>query len=64
MVADVIAMMIMWQMFKITSVYNILDGRANLYMEEFEVKATNTSPHPPYLWKIYVDDTFTIIIST
>ena len=36
---------------------------ANLYMEYFEVKAINTSPHTPSLWKCYVDDTFTVIRS-
>ena len=37
---------------------------ANLYMEEFEVKALSSSPQPPYLWKGFVDDTFPIIKST
>ena len=37
---------------------------ANLYMEEFETKAINSSPHPPNLWKRFVDDPFTIIKSS
>ena len=34
---------------------------ANLFMEDLETRALNTSQHPPSLWKRYVDDTFTII---
>ena len=37
---------------------------ANLYMEEFKAKALSTSPHPPSLWKRFVDDTFVVIKST
>ena len=36
---------------------------ANLYMESFEVETIRYAPHPPYLWKWFVDDTFTIIES-
>ena len=32
----------------------------NLFMEEFEVKALNSCPHPPSLWLRFVDDTFVI----
>ena len=34
---------------------------ANLYMENLEVRAINTSPHPPLMWKRFVDDTFVVI---
>ena len=37
---------------------------ANLYMETFELEAITSAPHPPYLWKKFVDDTFTIIESS
>ena len=33
---------------------------ANIFMEEFEVKALNSFPHPPSLWFRFVDDTFVI----
>ena len=34
---------------------------ANFYMENFETRAISTSPHPPLMWKRFVDDTCLII---
>ena len=37
---------------------------ANLFMEDFEIRALATSPCTPKLWKRFVDDTFTVINKT
>ena len=37
---------------------------ANLYMEDFEIKAINTAEYHPRIWKRYVDDTCVIIEDT
>ena len=34
---------------------------ANVYMDNLEVRVINTSPHPPLMWKRFVDDTFVVI---
>ena len=34
---------------------------ANLFMENFEIRALQSSPNPPLLWKMFVDDTFIIL---
>ena len=36
---------------------------ANLYMEDFEVKALITAPHPSSLWRRFIDGTFVVIQS-
>ena len=40
------------------SIHDTLDVQ---YMEEFEIKALNTAPNAPTLWKRFVDDTFVVI---
>ena len=34
---------------------------ANLYMEQFEIRAIESSANPPLLWRRFVDDTFVIM---
>ena len=34
---------------------------ANLFMENFEIRALQSSSNPPLLWKRFVDDTFVIL---
>ena len=37
---------------------------ANLFMDDFEIKAINSAIDPPRIWKRFVDDTFVVIDST
>ena len=32
-----------------------------IFMEKFEIEALESSPHPPSLWKRFVDDSFVIL---
>ena len=34
---------------------------ANILMDKFETEALETAPHPPNMWKRFVDDTFVIL---
>ena len=34
---------------------------ANIFMEKFEIEALESPPHPPSLWRRFVDDTFVIL---
>ena len=34
---------------------------ANLYVKNLQIRAINTSPDPPLMWKRFVDDTFVVI---
>ena len=34
---------------------------ANLYMEAFVTQAISMAPHPPSLWRKFVNDTFVVI---
>ena len=33
---------------------------ANLFMEDFEIRAINSAVDPPRIWKSFVDDTFVV----
>ena len=37
---------------------------ANIFMEHFEKQVLESAPHPPSLWKRFVDDTFVILETT